>query len=515
METHRIRTPRLRGLSLGLSLSFLAGCTVGPDFKPDHMALPDAFTEAPHAATPDEIARTEKEMRDWWSQFHDPMLDRLVDQALKGNFDLLIADQRIIAERAVREQAASEWYPQLDVNAGGGDSRYSIVIDNWPIRPGSVENHPQASILTYGARANWEIDVFGKIRREVEASERQIDASIEERRNTLVLLLSELAEDYVALRGVQLRLAIADANVRNAQEGVDMTERLYAQGLGTTLQTAQALSERDSEKAALEPLHTQVSKISHAIAVLLGEMPGSLKEDLEKPPVDRHGNVKLPDLPRFPATLPSIVVANRPDIRRAEREYAVATAEIGVAIAQLYPNFSIPLNFNPNASAVYQAFQVNAMSWSFLMMAAMPVMHGGKYTAKVVAARAKAEASRLAYRKAVLNGFKEVEDAMASWQDDDKFVRMLGTARGEAEQAADRARRLYKAGLSEYLNVLTTQRAALAAEDKEAQARTERLRDAVALYIAMGAGWQGAALRDTSLPISAAKQSILAKAFSR
>lgn len=504
-----------RALVLASAVCQLAGCTVGPNYKPDHMNVPDAFTEAPHPATPEEIARTEAEMREWWAQFHDPLLNRLVDQALKGNYDLLIADQRIIAERAVREQAASAWYPQLDVDVGGGDNRYSTIVGNWPLRPNTPINRPQTGLMTYGASASWEIDAFGRIRREVEASERGIDASIEARRTVLMTMLSELAIDYMALRGVQLRLQIAGANVRNAQSEVDLTQRLYLQGVGTTLQTAQALSERDSEKATLEPLKTQASKIAHAIAVLLGDMPGDLKQTLETVPTDGKGSVRLPDLPRFPSTLPSIVLANRPDIREAERDYAAATARIGVAVAQLYPHFAIPLNFNPNASALHQLFEMNAMSWSLMMLASLPVMHGGRYTSQVVQARARAEASRLAYRKTVLNAFREVEDAMTSWQDDDRYVATLGTARTEAEQAADRARRLYKAGLSDYLNVLTTQRAALATEDREAMARTERLRDAVNLYVAMGAGWQGVALRDTSLPINEAKQSILAKTFMR
>lgn len=510
-----IRRVSRRISTLLLATGLLAGCTVGPTYHPDRMKLPDAFTETPHPATAEEISRTEAEMREWWAQFHDPLLNRLVAEAIKGNYDLLIADQRIIAERAVREEAASAWYPQMDANAGGGDGRYSLNVDNWPLRPGNPANRPGASILTYGAQASWEIDAFGRIRREVEASEREIDATVEGRRTILVTLLSELAGDYMALRGVQLRLAIAEANVHNAENEVAMTQRLFLEGIGNTLQTAQAQSERDSELAALEPLRTQVSKISHAIGVLLGDMPGALKTELEEVPRDPKGDVRLPDLPRFPAVLPSIVIANRPDIRQAEREYAESTARIGVAVAQLYPHFSIPLNFNPNASAMYQAFQVNAMSWSFMMMATLPIMHGGRFTSQVVEARAHAEASRLNYRRTVLNAFREVEDSMAAWQDDENYVRQLHKASGESELAADRARRLYGAGLTDYLNVLTTQRTMLNAQDREASARTELLHDAVNVYIAMGAGWQGVALRDTSLPIDAAKQTILAKAFSR
>ncbi|GBQ09865.1 efflux transporter outer membrane subunit [Swaminathania salitolerans] len=489
-----------------------AGCTVGPDYKPDHMKLPSGFVESDHAATPEEIARTEEEMKEWWGQYNDPLLNRLVAQAIKGNYDLLIADQRIIAARAVREEAASAWYPQLDANAGGGTNRYSIAVDNWPLRPGNPANQPQASVLTYGAQASWEIDAFGRIRREVEASERAIDVSIEARRATLMTLLSDLVRAYIALRGAQLRFSIAQANVKNAQDEVDLAKKLYLEGIGNTLQIAQASSELDSETATLEPLRAQIDQLTHGVSVLLGDMPGDLKQELEALP---GGVASLPVTPRFPATLPSIVVANRPDIRAAERAYAESTARIGVAVAQLYPKFSIPLNFNPNASAMYQAFQINAMSWSFMMLATLPVMHGGRFTSQVVEARARAEASRLAYRKTVLTAFREVEDAMTSWLHNDRYVAQLHRASQDSGLAADRARRLYAAGLTDYLNVLTTQRTLLNAQDREAVARTARLQDTVALYTSMGAGWQGMALRTTELPIDAAKQSILAKAFSR
>ncbi|MCG0996501.1 TolC family protein, partial [Acetobacter indonesiensis] len=205
-----------------------------------------------------------------------------------------------------------------------------------------------------------------------------------------------------------------------------------------TLQIAQAQAELDTQIAAREPLKTRVSQITHAISVLLGKMPGELEDQLK---VVRP----LPTVPAFPATMPSIVMANRPDIRMAERKYALATAQIGVAVANLYPHFVIPLTFNPNASAMYQLFQVNAMSWQFLMMASLPLMHGGKMTAEVRAAQAAAEASRLEYRQAVLTGFKEVEDAMAAWHDDIEYAEQLHKAAEDSATASERARKLYGA----------------------------------------------------------------------
>ncbi|GAN61870.1 secretion system type I outer membrane efflux pump lipoprotein NodT [Acetobacter indonesiensis NRIC 0313] len=498
---------RRLGLFMASSM-LLTACTVGPNYQPDRMKVPAQFKEAAeeHPATPAEIERTNKEMTEWWSSFNDPMLTSLVQQAIEGNFDLQIAGQRILAERAIRDRSASQWYPQMDANMGGGDVRYSINIDNWPIRPGNPQNRPQASMLTYGAMATWEMDVFGRIRRDVEAHERAVEASIEGRRALLMTLLSELASDYMLLRVTQLQIHIATDNIRVAKDAVDLTNKLYLEGVGNTLQIAQAQAELDTQIAAREPLKTRVSQITHAISVLLGKMPGELEDQLKavRP---------LPTVPAFPATMPSIVMANRPDIRMAERKYALATAQIGVAVANLYPHFVIPLTFNPNASAMYQLFQVNAMSWQFLMMASLPLMHGGKMTAEVRAAQAAAEASRLEYRQAVLTGFKEVEDAMAAWHDDIEYAEQLHKAAEDSATASERARKLYGAGLVGFLEVLTTERTTLNAQNQEALAKLERLRDAVNLYTALGAGWRGVPLTNSTLPVSLETQNVLARAF--
>lgn len=497
-----------RMLTMLVSGTILAGCTVGPNFQPDRMKLPAAFTETAEEkpATPEEIERTNKEMIDWWAKFNDPILTKLIEDTVKGNYDLQEAGQRILAERALRDKAASAWYPQVDGNMGGGDVRYSLNIDNWPLRPGNPANRPEASMLTYGASATWEFDVFGRIRRGVEAHERQVESTVEGRRALLMVLLSEVANDYMLLRVTQLQIQIATDNIKVAKESVDLTNRLYLEGVGNTLQTAQAQAELDSQIAAREPLKTRVSQVSHAISVLTGKMPGELEEELK---IVRP----LPVVPSFPATLPSIVIANRPDIRMAEKEYAVATAEIGVAVADLYPHFVVPLTFNPNASAMYQAFQVNGMSWQFLMMASLPLMHGGKYTSTIRATQAAAEAARLHYRQTVLNGFKEVEDAMAAWHDDLEYQEKLEKAAQDSALARDRARKLYGAGLIGFLDVLTEERTTLNAQNAEALSRLERLRDAVNLYTAIGAGWRGNALTNSTLPVSLETQNVWARAF--
>lgn len=470
--------------------------------------MPDSFVEQPHSVTAAEIARTEADMKDWWAQFHDPMLNELVEQAIKGNYDLQIASQHIVSERAVRRQAQAAWYPQLDAAMGGGDDRYSINVDNWPLRPGNPANRPQASVLTYGARASWEIDLFGHISRQVEERKRLVEESLENRRAILLSLLSEVASDYVTLRGIQERLAVTEHSIDVAQRSRELTEKLYTHGLGNTLAVAQAQTEEHLERSRLAPLHSQEERLIHAISILLGEMPGKLEEELD---VRRP----LPSVPAFPASLPSIVLANRPDIRATEAHYAADMAQVGVAVANLYPKFMIPLTFNPNASAAYQAFQMGGMAWSFMMMASLPVIHGGRYTAEIAQARAEAEASRLVYRKTVLKAFAEVEDSMGDWRHDNELVTQLEEAATDSGLARDRAQKLFSAGLTGYLNVLTTEQTALSAQDQAVVGRMARLRDAISLYTAMGAGWQGRQLTDTRLPIEVGKQNALVRAFTR
>ncbi|MFT9048410.1 efflux transporter outer membrane subunit [Gluconobacter cerinus] len=498
---------KLLTLALSTCLS-LTACTVGPNFKPDKIKVPDTFVEQPQSVTAAEIARTEADMKDWWAQFHDPMLNELIEAAVKGNYDLQIASQHIISERAVRRQAQAAWYPQLDAAMGGGDDRYSINVDNWPLRPGNPANRPQASVLTYGARASWEIDLFGHISRQVEERKRLVDESLENRRAILLSLLSEVASDYVTLRGIQERLAVTEHSIDVAQRSRELTEKLYTHGLGNTLAVAQAQTEEHLERSRLAPLHSQEERLIHAISILLGEMPGKLEEELD---VRRP----LPSVPAFPASLPSIVLANRPDIRATEAHYAADMAQVGVAVANLYPKFMIPLTFNPNASAAYQAFQMGGMAWSFMMMASLPIIHGGRYTAEIAQARAEAEASRLVYRKTVLKAFAEVEDSMGDWRHDNELVTQLEEAATDSGLARDRAQKLFSAGLTGYLNVLTTEQTALSAQDQAVVGRMARLRDAISLYTAMGAGWQGRQLTDTRLPIEVGKQNALVRAFTR
>lgn len=493
-------SPRFRPIaapSCLASLLLLAGCIVGPKYHAPKMALPANWTE--HAATPDELAATQAEMRDWWASFHDPVLTLLVNRAISGNYDLAIAGQRLLAARGLRDQIAGGLYPQIDVTPAAGIQRFSTTLEYPPLTGANSDNR----LWQYGLSASWELDVFGRIRNSIAAQQAAVDAGIEQRRATLLALLSELSTDYVTLRASQLQLQIADRNIQAASDALALTNKVFTQGLGTTLQVAQAQGELETEQATRQPLQTRIAQLAHAISVLTGQMPGTFEGMLEQA-------APLPSVPALPVALPSMVIANRPDIRRAERQYAQATARIGVAVAQLYPSFVLPLSFTPQSSMVHELFTASSLAWSLVLQVSAPLFHGGRLSAEVREAHANAEAARLEYEQTVLRSFQEVEDRLVAYRNDQVRSATLHRAAQSNALALDRARRLYGAGLSGFLDVLTSERATYTAENLEAVGELARLQDAIGLFTAIGAGWQGVALTATTLPIDERTQQRMA-----
>ena len=483
-------------LVLALVLA-VGGCTLGPRYAPPQLGpLPD-WTE--HPATAAEVARTEARMRNWWASFRDPVLDRLVVLAVDGNLDLRIAGQRLLAARDVREEVSAALAPQVDSSTQAGIQRFSTT-QQYPPLPGVSSSN---RLWSQGFTANWELDVFGRIRRQIEAQDDEVGADIEARRGMLLAVLGELATDYVGLRTAQRELDIAERNIGTSRQGLGLTRRTFAQGLGTTLQVAQAQAELESEQATTQPLRTRIAQLSHAIAVLVGAMPGSLETALRRPG-------SLPHAPALPVTLPSRVIANRPDIREAERRYAEANARIGVAVASLYPDFSLPLSIGLQSSMIHELFMADSLAFQLVLSAAQPIYHGGRLSAQVRQARAEAEAARLSYYQTVLIAFREVEDRLVAYRNDSDRAIVLHRAASFNALALDRARTLYAAGLTGFIDVLSAERATYQSEDAAALGDLARLDDTVALYTALGAGWQGIELRETTLPMELATQHELA-----
>jgi NodT family efflux transporter outer membrane factor (OMF) lipoprotein len=483
---------RLPSLSL-LALA-LAGCTVGPDYVPPATDAPAQWTEAKTPGLIGTGPEADKQLDQWWTSFKDPTLDRLVGLAISDNLDLKIAEQRLVEARAERAQAAAGYYPTLDASGSAERQRYSTNLKFPPY--GGVFNTFQA-----GFDASWEIDVFGKTRRAVEAADATIDATAENRRDVLVSLLAELGQDYAALRSAQARLVIARRNIKADQDSLDLTRDKYQGGLGNELDVAQAQAQLETLNATVPQLETVVAQQSHAIAVLLGKEPGALEAELAT-------RAPLPPAPPLlPAALPSDVVRNRPDIRAAERQIAGANAEIGVAIAQMFPSFSITPSFGLAAGSFSHLLKDGALQWGAPASVSVPIFEGGRLEANVKQAKAVAEEDRLAYRKTVLTAFQEVEDALVAYGAERRRQDRLVAAVVADRTALERATSLYRSGLGTFLAVLDSERSLFSAEDAAAESELTLTQQTIALYKALGAGWQiGEPAGDTKVAAASAAE---------
>jgi NodT family efflux transporter outer membrane factor (OMF) lipoprotein len=459
----------------------LAGCSVGPDYAPDAMPTPPAWT---HAGEKTRAAGVE-DLRAWWKSFDDPMLDRLVDQAIAGNDDLKMARQRLVQARADRAIAASVDYPQIEATAGRYRSNASRTVD-YPIGFG------QYTTWEAGFDASWEIDVFGGTRRSVEAAEAEIGASVQDRRAVLVSVLSELASEYAHLRASQQRLAIAEKNEADTHHAFDLTERKFKRGFASELSLAQARAEWESVAAQVPQLRSAVAQACHAIALLVGSFPEEIEAELSKP-------APLMAVPAtLPVTMPSEVVANRPDVREAERHYAAANARIGVAVANLLPHFSIPLTFEPTSSATRTLFYAKSVDWSVGIAIQGTVFDGGRNNAELVKARAAAETAKVAYEKTVRSAFRDVEDALVAFRGETERQERLTAAASDSDLSRDRAAKLFASGITDFFQLQVAERDAYAAEDLAALSREAEIQDVIALYKALGGGWQEVGFDDAA-----------------
>lgn len=458
-----------RILSSILLLGLVGACTVGPDYQPPQPQLPDHWSEAAPAETQD--------LAQWWRRFNDPELDRLVDQAIAGNLDLKMAVQRIEAAKADRIIQAAGGLPTVTAGASASNARSSETL-TWP--PGNGEY----KTYQYGLESSWEIDVFGKTKRAVEAADARIGVTMEDRRAIMVTLLGEVAADYVTLRSAQHRLDIAQHNIATEQRALALSEKAFDAGLGTDMDVARARAAVETSQGQVPQLKVSMARMSHAIAVLLGRFPGELTEELAKPSANGE------TLPALPAALPSEVVRNRPDIRRAERRIAAATAQVGVATADLFPHFVIPLGLTPMASNLVNLFDPNSLVWSFGLSASQTLYDGGRSDARVKVAQVLTEEDRLAYQQTILSAFREVEDRLIGFSMEGERHASLIAAAADERRAFDRASRLYANGLTDFLKVLDSERALFRAEDSVAESELVQRLEIIGLYRAFGGGWQ-------------------------
>jgi NodT family efflux transporter outer membrane factor (OMF) lipoprotein len=454
-------------------------CTVGPDYAAPAVAVPAAYDGAQAGGGAQDLAQ-------WWAAFGDPVLDGLIARAFAGNLDLQQAAARVRQARAQEAATRASGGPTVDAVASGSyirlDENAPPVLGGGGIGGIGLPGEGFSTFLV-GFDASWELDVFGGQRRANEAARARTAAAEWSRRDGEVMLAAEVARTYQGYRSLQRRLALADAALASERELLGLIEARAANGLVTSLDPRR--QERAIEQLAAQRagLAAEAGVELHALAVLLGLAPGALAAELAGAPGAAPAAVAVP------AGLPSELLLRRPDVRAAERELAAATAEIGVATAELYPKISLTGALQLVSFSLAGLLDNGGLLVSGSGGASLPLIGRGASEATVRLREAQADEALLAYRADVLVALQDVEDALTRLEGDRARVARLRAAVAAADDAADTTRVRYRNGLVAQLEVLEAQQAALDARDALAQAEATAALDLVALYKALGGGW--------------------------
>lgn len=443
----------------------MSACAVGPDYREPALATPDAWSGAPAAAqgNPDEaLAR-------WWSRFEDARLDDLVARALAANLELRVADERVREARAQRRIAAAPLFPFLFAEADGA------------VTTGATTDLGLAVL-----DAVWEIDVFGGTRRSLEAAGADLEATLADRRQLLVLLLGELARSYVELRGFQLRIDTVERNLAAQRETRELTEAQLRVGLASDLDVERARALTANTAAELPPLDAALRASMHRIAVLLGQPPAALAAELAEPA----------PLPRAPGELlvgvPADLLRRRPDLARAERELAAATARIGEAKADLYPRLTLTGSVGLRSEDLKELLGSDPSFAALGPNIVWPIFAAGRIRANVEVQDARTEQALARYEESLLRALEQVENALVAHAREQVRRRDLEEAVDANREAAVLARRLYANGLGGFLDVLDAERSLLISESRLVESETAVSTSLVTLYVALGGGWEQA-----------------------
>ncbi|MGV8074463.1 MAG: efflux transporter outer membrane subunit [Syntrophobacteraceae bacterium] len=451
-------------ISMGLN-----GCMVGPNYQKPKPPVPVQFSEVLEGtATTD---KPQLELARWWTIFEDQELNSLVDRAVQTNKNLKLAEARIREARAQRSFVAAGAYPEVNTSA-----QYALTDQ--------LGKDKQEHLFQVGFDSSWELDLFGRVQRSVEAATAQIQATEESRRDVLVTLLSELARNYIETRGGQLRLAIAKQNIDAQRQTVELTRARFEAGLGSELAVAQAKAQLAATESQVPVLETSIKLAIHRIGVLLGQEPGLLVEELSK-------EAPLPSSPPdVPVGLPSDLLRRRPDVRQAERELAASTAEIGVATADLFPRISLTGIVNWQGGSASDLVTPENRFLSIGPTISWPVFDAGRIRANINVRNAKQEQSLVRYEQSVLRALEDVENALVAYSKELVRRKSLVESVEANLRAFDISHELYSKGLIDFLNVLISQRALFLAQDELALSSQGVSTNLVALFKALGGGWE-------------------------
>jgi len=471
------------GITLVGSLMLLSSCKVGPNYHAPVTKVPNTWgpqTPETPAQNSSVVVINQPTVAKWWNTFSDPKLDSLIDRAVQSNLDLQLAEERIREARAERGIVKADLYPTVNASASYQRSHNS---GNIGVQTSGGTNIINGDLYQAGFDAAWEIDVFGRVRRGIEAADADIAAQIEDRRDVLVTLLSEVARTYIELRSFQRQVVIAEANLKAQQETLDLTRIRFNAGLVSDLDVARAEAQVENTASQIPIFETFIATSIHQLSVLLGKEPNALLAELTPdepiPPVP----------PTVPISLPSELLRRRPDIRRAERNIAATTARIGVATADLFPRFSLTGSAGLATTKFSKFADSGSGTWSILPGVTIPIDFG-RIRSNIAVQNAREQQAVTTYEQTILTSLQEVADALVAFGNEQTRRQKLSAAVDSNQRAVDLADQLYQKGLTDFLTVLQAQRDLYQTEDQLVQSNRAVSSNLVALYKALGGGWE-------------------------
>jgi len=475
---------------------FDATCAVGPDFVRPEIRVPSAWHSSNDGTNTTQDAA---DLSTWWNSFHDPVLSTLIQKASEGSPDLRIALSRIRQSRAVRGVTAAGLIPTISANASlsrGHTPSASPVTTNTNAAPSSSSNIASTSsysstsipgvINRYreGLDASWQLDIFGGIRRGIEAADADLSASVEDAHDIQITLFAEIGVAYMNIRGYQRQIAIAKENLEAQIRTADITHKRYRAGFVNGLDAANADAQVSTTQSQIPALESAYLSAVYGLCVLTGEPPQTLALLFSEP-------TAIPSpLPEVPIGLPSDLIRRRPDIRRSEANLHAATARIGAATAELFPSFSLTGSVGYTATDKKMLGTPAARFWTVGPSISMPIFQIGRIRWNIEAANAAQEETLLGYQRTVISALGEVESALVIYANEKSHQKLLVDAVESNKRAVDLATRLYLAGRTDFLNVVTAQRSLFAAQDALAQSDRDLSIDLITLYKALGGGWK-------------------------
>jgi NodT family efflux transporter outer membrane factor (OMF) lipoprotein len=434
-----------------MCLALLTGCAVGPNYHQPNVSTPSTW------ASPLADGETNRpaNLAAWWKNFGDTNLDSFVATAVEFNLTLHIAEAHVREARAERGVVAGGLWPSIGSSASYSRNRWGQ--NSFPPLPSSVPL--DYNLYRAGFDAAWELDIFGGTRRSVQAANAEIGAAEYGQRDVLVSLLAEVARDYIGARSYQQRLAITRDNIRVQREVLNLTSNRFQNGLNSDLDVQQATAVLTSTEAQVPSLETGFRQNVYALAVLLAQPPGSLLEAMstEKPiPITP---------PRVPVGLPSDLLQRRPDVQRAERELAAATARIGVAKSDYFPKFSLTGFTALESISASDWFDYDSRAWSASPTVQWEFFEAGRIRANVRVQNARQEEALNTYQQTVLVALEDAENALTAYAKEQVRRQSLSQSVQANQQALELSTQLYKSGLADFLHVLDSERSLYAAQD--------------------------------------------------